>query len=299
MKRTVTALLLVLANTNLASELLVQLDKTPIINDLSKQYPVFTWNESAETPNGPLAVSYMMIDLNNKAYEPVVMASDDPDGEGPSEAVLTKPIEIMKKFNAFAAINANAFARTSNSDQEPGWHKGLYVDMIGLVVSDGVVRSCLIKYDENTLPEATSRYSFWFDKKNVPYLGQPDEKQNISQAVGDWFSPLLIDGTIFPEKDKDKARHPRSAIGVDKQKRFLTLAVVDGRREGYSIGINLFDLAELLKSKGCYNAINLDGGGSSIMLYKDKDEIKTANKPSDNTHRAIPVMFGIREHSEK
>ena len=39
---------------------------------------------------------------------------------------------------------------------------------------------------------------------------------------------------------------------------------VDGR-EGSSIGMTLYELANFMKSLGCINAINLDGGGSTVM----------------------------------
>jgi exopolysaccharide biosynthesis protein len=45
--------------------------------------------------------------------------------------------------------------------------------------------------------------------------------------------------------------------------------VTDGRSSGYSIGIGLEELAELLISMGAEQAINLDGGQSSLMVGGD------------------------------
>ena len=299
MKKTLTIIAtLLLAHLTFAAEknLIEHLDTAPTIEDLNQTYPVYTWNESFDTTDGPLAVSFMTIDLKNDTYETFTMVSDDPDGEGPAEAILTTPDNIMKANNAFAGINANAFARASNADDEKGWHIGLFVDIQGLAISDGEVRSNINTFNQSNTPKVASKYAFWLDNNNTPFIGQPEENNNISQAVGDWFSPLLIDGKIIPKADT--VRHPRTAVGVDKDKRFLTFAVVDGRRKGHSIGIALYDLAKLLESKGCFNAINMDGGGSSIMMYKEGEQLKTANKPSDNTHRAIPVMLGVREIKE-
>lgn len=80
-------------------------------------------------------------------------------------------------------------------------------------------------------------------------------------------------------RDFSTALHPRTAIGFNAKKDTAWLVVVDGRQKGYSIGINLFDLAELMKEFGCANATNLDGGGSSGMFVGDK----YANRPSDAT----------------
>lgn len=56
------------------------------------------------------------------------------------------------------------------------------------------------------------------------------------------------------------------------------------------------ELAHFMKSLGCYNAINLDGGGSSIMLYQDHATggLCTVNRPSSGKHRPVPVMLGVR-----
>ena len=61
-------------------------------------------------------------------------------------------------------------------------------------------------------------------------------------------------------------RNPRTAIGYTKDND-LILITADGR-EGSSIGLTLTELANLLKGLGCVNAINLDGGGSTVMYVK-------------------------------
>lgn len=71
-------------------------------------------------------------------------------------------------------------------------------------------------------------------------------------------------------------RHPRTAIAKLKDGKIL-LVVVDGRRPGYSTGMSLTALAELLLEFGAVEAMNLDGGGSSAMVV----ESKLVNKPSD------------------
>lgn len=58
-------------------------------------------------------------------------------------------------------------------------------------------------------------------------------------------------------------RNPRTAIGYTKDND-LVLVAVDGR-EGSSVGLTLVELANFMKSLGCTNAINLDGGGSTVM----------------------------------
>lgn len=79
---------------------------------------------------------------------------------------------------------------------------------------------------------------------------------------------LVKDGEVFIDMTAERlqaigGRNPRTAIGYTKEND-LILLVADGR-EGSSIGLTLYELANLMKSFGCVNAINLDGGGSTVM----------------------------------
>ena len=69
-------------------------------------------------------------------------------------------------------------------------------------------------------------------------------------------------------------RNPRTAIGYTKDNHLIMLTA-DGR-EGSSIGLTLTELAELMKEFGCINAMNLDGGGSTVMYVQGH----VVNKPA-------------------
>ncbi|MFW5697356.1 MAG: phosphodiester glycosidase family protein [Fimbriimonadaceae bacterium] len=77
----------------------------------------------------------------------------------------------------------------------------------------------------------------------------------------------------------DTERHPRTAMGVDAAGETLWLVTVDGRQEGWSRGIDLYELAELLRYLGADDAANLDGGGSTTMWVDGQ----VVNRPSDPT----------------
>jgi exopolysaccharide biosynthesis protein len=72
--------------------------------------------------------------------------------------------------------------------------------------------------------------------------------------------------------------HPRTAIAKLKSGQLL-LVTVDGRQPGESIGMSLTMLADLLLEFDAVEAINLDGGGSTTMVIKNK----VVNRPSDAT----------------
>jgi len=71
-------------------------------------------------------------------------------------------------------------------------------------------------------------------------------------------------------------RHPRTAVGI-REDGSLIFVVVDGRQEGFSVGMTLPELALFLKEHGAYDAYNLDGGGSTTMVVNGT----IVNSPSD------------------
>jgi hypothetical protein len=109
------------------------------------------------------------------------------------------------------------------------------------------------------------------------------------QAVGG--RPMLLrDSVVVPEVETEgqasfRARNPRTAAGIANRGRRLILVVVDGRQKGYSDGMTLTELASLMLSLGARDAINLDGGGSSTLVYADSaaKAMRVANRPSDPT----------------
>lgn len=80
--------------------------------------------------------------------------------------------------------------------------------------------------------------------------------------------------------------HPRTAVGWDAEGTVL-LVTVDGRQPGYSVGMSLADLADLLLGLGATEAINLDGGGSTTFVVRGE----VVNRPSD---RAVQRGAGSR-----
>jgi len=89
---------------------------------------------------------------------------------------------------------------------------------------------------------------------------------------------LVKNGEVFVDMTEEKltaigGRNPRTAIGYTENNH-LILVTADGR-EGSSIGLTLNELGAFMKDLGCVNAMNLDGGGSTVM-YVDGNVV---NKP--------------------
>ena len=90
-------------------------------------------------------------------------------------------------------------------------------------------------------------------------------------------------------------RHPRTALGYSEDRTKLVLMIMDGRT-GVSIGTTFCEIGDLMLYAGCYDAVNLDGGGSST-LYTEALGIR--NHCSDGVERSVSnAIFAVLEAPE-
>lgn len=107
---------------------------------------------------------------------------------------------------------------------------------------------------------------------------------------------ILRDGeyvTLDPSSSGDPSgNHPRTGIGISKDRTEIILVTIDGRDTSFK-GVSQSMFGAIMKELGAYNAINLDGGGSTTMALKPLGENKATvvNKPSDGSER--PVINGV------
>ena len=93
--------------------------------------------------------------------------------------------------------------------------------------------------------------------------------------------------------------NPRTAVGLSKDGNTLYLVTVDGRQNS-SIGMTQTEFAELLVEKGIYNALNLDGGGSTTMVARKlgEENLQTVNSPSGGVLRMVTNAIGVYNTSK-
>ena len=134
-----------------------------------------------------------------------------------------------------------------------------------------------------------------------------DETQTTAAelvASGVWntlsFGPAIVDngevvdGIDSVEVDTNVGNHsiqadqPRTAVGVIDDNH-LVFVVVDGRQEGYSEGVTLPELADIMLSLGATTAYNLDGGGSSTMYFNGQ----VVNSPSNGGERGTSDILYV------
>ncbi len=251
----------------------------------SKQGIQYTLKQSNEPI--PNRIHILRIDLTLDKVKPVVVLGPDPDGDGPAEVSLTDPRKLASSPAVLAFVNTNPWDSFPNAQgrKNRNWYSGQPVDIHGLAGSKGKMRSTM----------GPSNSSVWFDTQGRVRFGHQQDDKPQEAATG--FQLMLSKGKVLA--GEGGARHPRTALGTDQQGKTLWLVVVDGRQRGYSEGMNIHELASLMKTLGCWEATNMDGGGSSIMgLVNKEGQMKIVNSPSDRflgrvKIRPLPMVLTI------
>jgi hypothetical protein len=104
----------------------------------------------------------------------------------------------------------------------------------------------------------------------------------------------LEDGALITEGQQIiTGVHPRTAIGMSADGREVILLVADGR--SHSVGVSHEQLAQLMLEAGAYNAMHLDGGGSSEMHISraGTDRLTRVNHPSGGFERRVINALGL------
>tara|TARA_B100001123_G_scaffold267922_2_gene298223 strand:+ start:358 stop:1224 length:867 start_codon:yes stop_codon:yes gene_type:complete len=253
--------------------------------DLKKLGITYTLKESTEPI--PNKIHVLRINLALNKVKPKVALGPDPDGDGPAEVSLTDPRKLASSPSVVAFVNTNPWDSFPNAEgrKNRNWYSGQPVDIHGLAGSEGKMRSTM----------APSNASVWFDAKGKVHFGHQAEDKPQEATTG--FQLILSNGKLTV--GTGGARHPRTAIGTDEKGKILWLVVVDGRQRRYSEGMNMHELATVMKELGCWTATNMDGGGSSIIGLVDKTyKLKVMNRPSDRflgipRIRPLPMILTI------
>ncbi len=129
-------------------------------------------------------------------------------------------------------------------------------------------------------------------KIEISHHNNIDSVQSWMKEVVSGHPTLLDDNNVVgnPGDPLCTARHPRTMIGLSKDHRTLILAVVDGRASN-RIGMTCPEMAALLQELGAFDAVNMDGGGSSTMWLSSSGVV---NYPSDGSERVVANHLAVR-----
>jgi hypothetical protein len=123
------------------------------------------------------------------------------------------------------------------------------------------------------------------------------QRWKMQTAVGG--GPVLVHNGVIRVTNEEEGLfikgerdlNPRSAIGYTRDGRLIILAV-QGRTPKLAAGVTLAQEAKILLDLGCYEALNLDGGGSSCLLVNGKETIHPSDKEGE---RPVPAVFLIKQ----
>ena len=191
-----------------------------------------------------------------------------------STAIPGKRItEVMDENpDVIAAINAGAF----NDDGTASSYVGS--TPLGLVMSEG---DCVWTSGKQPGLEGFAG----FDENNILVVSQKNltqaEAEKLNIRDGCCFGPvLLMDGEVNQEAyNNNSGFNPRTAIG-QRADGAVIFVCIDGRQAG-SMGGTYADIINIMVEYGAVNACNMDGGSSSVMMYRDVNgQIGTAGEVS-------------------
>ncbi len=197
---------------------------------------------------------------------------------------------------ALAAINAGAFYDDGTSNP-----------IVGSVPAGLVIADSKVMWNSGAAPE---QGFVGFDENNVLIVAKSmtaDKAMELKIRDGCEFGPvLLMDGDINEEAyNSNSGFNPRTAIGQRADGTVIFLCI-DGRQAG-SLGGSYADVIDIMVEYGAVNACNLDGGSSSVMLYKDtcgkmgeENKVHMINNYSllQEEPRKMPTFFMVRPSEE-
>lgn len=271
---------------------------------------------SPGTLDGNKAVAWIAVaDLDRITWD--VRSIDDPALQGTSDPLKTPsafygetgaPVIVNggyffseggKRYNASVAVSGGRTYGVNINYASRDWVTLYYPTRGVFYEQEGVLRTGWTYWSggaKHYLYEKPAPNSWSKDPLPVPDASFPAKAGDFAPRTAIGGGPVLLRGgqventweaeLLYGDGADDKMpleRHPRTAIGVTADG-LLVLFVCEGRgmTEGVA-GMTFAEEAAVLKSLGCTDALNLDGGGSSCLLVEGKETIKG----SDGAQRPV------------
>lgn len=236
-----------------------------------KLYEGITYRRVVRVLPRPMIAHVLTIDTKQKGIE-FLVTPPDAEGETPLSARTTS--QFLEEFDLQIAVNGDRFLpwwSHSPADYYP--HVGDPVAPTGFSASSGKV------YWLGNFEDVGVEPTLYISRRNV--LSFNTQPRRVYNAIsGDRM--IVVKGEAVADLN-DKAREPRTALGINRNGRYLYIIVVDGRQPFYSEGATFADLAKLLIDQGVFMGMSLDGGGSSTLVIEGKrGEPVLLNSPIDS-----------------
>ena len=210
-------------------------------------------------------VGAVRVDLRAPGIE---LFSTPPGGAAPMETTSETTGEFLAHYRLQVAINANFYAPCCTPGDK---------DLLGLAMSRGTVVSPPVSTGTGSAALVVTRDNH----ATITKTSAGFTTRNYWTAIAG--SEIVLAGGAKPtlaDTEFNKTLHPRTAVGLTKDRRYLILMIIDGRQPGYSMGATMEEVADWLQRFGASEGLNLDGGGSTTLVRELDGKPKVLNLPS-------------------
>ncbi len=215
----------------------------------------------------PIVLHLMVVDLQTANLEFLVTPSPNTNGIICSRTTS----KFLEEFKLHFAVNGDGWSYLDGTVYPPAAYcpnGGEPVKVNGFAASRGKIYSS----------QKTVQPEIYINAKNQVTIETPPNKVFNSFAG----ERMVVQKGAMVKNLAAALPNPRTALGLNRNGRWLSLFVIDGRQDGYSEGMTFPEMANLMISYGIYTGVNLDGGGSSTMVIKGVDgKARVLNSPID------------------
>ena len=219
--------------------------------------------------------------------------------------IYVADVEVTDGTSILSAFAKNTYGRnitdtTSDMAEENNAVLAINGDYYGARQSGYVIRNGVVYRSQGSNGE-----DMVISKDgSLSFISESDTTTDSLMQKQAWqvlsFGPVLVENGEVAVSENDEvgmamASNPRTAIGTVAKNHYL-FVVSDGRTSE-SAGLSLYELANFMKSLGATNVYNLDGGGSSTMVFQGE----VVNNPTTNgnkiSERAVSDILYIGKSS--
>lgn len=269
----------------------VQIDTDALVNPNDDEWKDYPDGIRIEEVSGDTFNAYVMLIRDpSKVY--MATSTDNFSTSIPG----TRITDQIESEGAIAAINAGAF-----------FDNGTSSSVVGSVPEGLVVAGGEVVWNSGAAPEEGF---VGFNQDNVLVVAQTmtaSKAMELGIRDGCCFGPVLIMNGEINEKEynANSGYNPRTAIG-QRADGAVIFVCIDGRQTS-SLGGTYADLIDIMVEYGAVNACNLDGGSSTVMLYRDTygrygtaGQVQMINNYSllQAKPRRMPTFFMVRPADE-
>ncbi|HEX4053491.1 MAG TPA: phosphodiester glycosidase family protein [Tepidisphaeraceae bacterium] len=252
----------------------------------TRPMPGVTLERVAEN-DPPLKYFVVSVNLSDpRVHLKVSRGSGDAHVPRPWETTLMPVSQMAQRDGLSVAVNGNLFAAKVTwwiMGRRVPYFLGNLARVHGWAMSDGAL------YSAN--PYGRNSPSLVINDRGDVRIGRFDHLPTDARNVVSGIAQIVTDGRNTAALDSDGGTFskpaPRTAVGIDRQGKTLILFVADGERPDYSVGITHHHMAQEMIRRAAWDAIALDGGGSTTLVMRNSaGKAQVVNYPSDGNQFA-------------